>query len=358
MAPRARKPVNRPLPKNLRDRDGYYSYRAPDGSEYGLGRNRDVAVAEARRANLALASQHSSLVDRIQNRDKNTWRLWLDKYRQLLAGRDLKDNTRRTYKSQMLKARNLWPEETPVKAITTAMIADALDAISSAGKTRTAQAFRSFLKDCFREAVAQGWLERNPVEPTRAVSVKVQRGRLSIDSFQAVYKAAGTWLQNAMLLSLVTGQRREEVTAARFADFRDGHWWVTQSKTGKRIAIPLSLRLNAVGLSLDDVMKQCRSTGVLSPFLIHQVDDYGNSPRGRRIWKDTVSRRFTDAMAMLNLAWDGKNPPTFHEIRSLSARLYTAQGGVNVQQLLGHSEASTTDLYRDVRGEWIKISVG
>lgn len=357
MAPRARKAVNATLPDNLRvRRDGYYSYRV-DGQEFGLGRDRDAAIAEARRANIARAMRKPSLLDRIATADRNTWGIWLGKYEKLLDARTLKSNTRRTYKSQAGKARALWPESQPVKGITTAMIADALDAIREAGKGRTAQTFRSFLKDCFREAMAQGWIDRNPVDPTRAPAVKVQRARLTLEAFQSVQGAAGTWLRNAILLSLLSAQRREEVSAARFADIRDGYWWVTQSKTGKRIAIPLALRLEAVGLSLDDVVRQCRSTGVLSPFLIHQTEDYGNSPRGRRIWKDTISRRFTDTLATLGMTWEGKHSPTFHEIRSLSARLYTAQGGVNVQQLLGHSDASMTDLYRDGRGEWIKVSV-
>ena len=356
MAPRARKPVNRPLPANLRCRDGYYSYRNPlTGTEYGIGRNEAVAIAEARRANIHLAGQRQGLVERMTASDPNTWGAWLKKYGKLIAARDLKDNTRRTLKSLTARAARLWDESQPVKGITTAMIADALDAIIEDDKARTAQAFRSFLKDCFREAMAQGWIDRNPVDPTRAVAVTVNRSRLTLDAFQSIHAAAHPWLQNAMVLALVTGQRREDISAAKFADIRDGHWWLTQSKGGKRLAIPLSLRLDALGLSLEDVAKRCRGTGVLSHYLIHQTDDYGNSKRGAQIWVDTISRRFTDALAPLGLAWGDKSPPTFHEIRSLSARLYTDQGGVKVQDLLGHSDADMTAVYQDGRGEWIKV---
>ena len=51
-------------------------------------------------------------------------------------------------------------------------------------------------------------------------------------------------------------------------------------------------------------------------------------------------------------------PPTFHEVRSLAARLYAEQG-VDAQALLGHESPDMTALYRDVRGsEWIEIRLG
>lgn len=48
-------------------------------------------------------------------------------------------------------------------------------------------------------------------------------------------------------------------------------------------------------------------------------------------------------------------PPAFHEIRSLSARLYSEQG-TDAQALLGHKSPDMTAIYRDVRGaEWIEV---
>lgn len=341
----------------MRDRGGYFSYTSPfTGEEIGLGRNRKHAIQVAMRGNAAALAQKPDIMDRIMGKVERSWSDWLDKYTAILDERELKDSTRRTYRSQIGRARNLW--KVAVKDISTAMVADALDAIRATGKARTAQAFRTFLLDCFREAIAQGWIDRNPAEPTRAVAVKVKRARLTLEAFRGVAEASVTWLHNAVLLALVSGQRREDVAGAKFADFRDGHWWLTQNKSGKRLAIPLSLRLDVMDLTLEDVVRQCRSTGVLSPFLVHQTQDFGNSPRGRRIWVDTLSRRFTHTLEPLGFDWAGRNPPTFHEVRSLSARLYTAQGGVDVQQLLGHSEASMTEVYRDARGDWTRVKIG
>ncbi|HGJ5882384.1 tyrosine-type recombinase/integrase [Arsenophonus sp.] len=57
-----------------------------------------------------------------------------------------------------------------------------------------------------------------------------------------------------------------------------------------------------------------------------------------------------------NLSWDG-NPPSFHEIRSLSARLYTEKMSAELaQKLLGHKSAGMTEKYQDERSKgWSEI---
>lgn len=123
--------------------------------------------------------------------------------------------------------------------------------------------------------------------------------------------------------------------------------------------LPLELRLDAVGWTLGDVVKQCRATGVLSRHLIHQTGRYGNSPPGAKIWKDRLSRRFSEAVTALDRDWGDSDPPTFHEIRSLSERLYSLQGDVNTQELLGHKDPRMTAVYHDTRGsEWVRVVVG
>jgi integrase len=174
----------------------------------------------------------------------------------------------------------------------------------------------------------------------------------------AVYDRAQPWLKNAIALALVSAQRREDIASAQFPDFREGGWWCDQGKTGARIFLPLELRLHAFGMSLEEVVRQCRMTGVLSKYLIHQTHGRGNSPAGHPIWLDTISRQFTAKLATLNLDFEGKEPPTFYEIRSLSCRLYEAQGNVKTQDLLGHKSPETTRLYQDGRGEWVRVKVG
>ncbi|MBG6241737.1 MAG: integrase, partial [Candidatus Symbiopectobacterium sp. Dall1.0] len=76
----------------------------------------------------------------------------------------------------------------------------------------------------------------------------------------------------------------------------------------------------------------------------------------RQFAAKTISTAFLRARRISELIWE-RNPPSFHEIRSLSARLYTDEKGRDyAQKLLGHKSATMTDKYRDVRGaEWMEV---
>ncbi|EGM8879479.1 tyrosine-type recombinase/integrase, partial [Escherichia coli] len=72
----------------------------------------------------------------------------------------------------------------------------------------------------------------------------------------------------------------------------------------------------------------------------------------------TVSRYFMRARKASGLSFEG-DPPTFHELRSLSARLYEKQiSDKFAQHLLGHKSDTMASQYRDDRGrEWDKIEI-
>lgn len=156
-----------------------------------------------------------------------------------------------------------------------------------------------------------------------------------------------------MLLALVTGQRREDIANMKFSDIKDGYLHIEQSKTGARIALPLNLRCEAIGLSLEDVIRKCRDRFV-SPYLLHGKMNSKAKPVNLIL----VSKEFAaarDAAGIVPPA--GKTPTTFHEQRSLSERLYRAQG-IDTKILLGHKTQSTTDRYNDDRGkEWTKLAI-
>ncbi len=365
MAPRKRSDRRRDFPDNTYESGGYYRWRHPvTRREYGLGSDRTKAFKEARRANLHLAMEHPtpSLVDRITGKS-DTWQDWIDQYGKILAKRGLAPKTMRTYKSLLGRAGRLVPDGSPFKAVTTRVIAQAITSMEDEGKARTAQQFRGFLKDMFNSAIAEGLAEDNPAIVTRKISVEVKRARLTFEVFQQLYdREQAVWAKNAYALALVSAQPRECIggkTGAQFTDIRDGKWWNRRGKTGAMISIPLSIRLDCFGMSLADVVKQCRTTGVLSRYLVHHMQGYGKDrPVGGPVRIDTISNRFAETIAALGIDWGDKEPPTFHEIRSLSERLYSAQGNVNTQDLLGHKRPSTTALYHDSRGaEWIMVNV-
>lgn len=125
--------------------------------------------------------------------------------------------------------------------------------------------------------------------------------------------------------------------------------------------LPLSLRLDAVGLVLGEVITRCRDATV-SRYLLHYKRSRGPALAGAPIALNTISEKFSQARDLAakdcSLWATDKSPPTFHEQRSLAGRLYAAQG-IDPQALLGHKDAKTTALYTDSRGaEWVRVKVG
>ncbi|MNT67565.1 Phage integrase family protein [compost metagenome] len=114
--------------------------------------------------------------------------------------------------------------------------------------------------------------------------------------------------------------------------------------------------MDAIGMSLADVIARCKSTGVVSKYLIHHVRSAGNTKRGDPVRLSTVSIAFAEARELAGIK--GDDAPTFHEIRSLCKRLYMEQGGIDTKALLGHMTDAIADLYANSRGlEPIKVRI-
>jgi integrase len=256
------------------------------------------------------------------------------------------------------------------------MIDELLQEFVAAGKARMAQAFRSFLIDIGNKAIAIGWATHNPAAVTEAVKVTVKRARLTLDVFMAIYdKAAGLdpYAQRAMELAMVTAQRREDIALWERGDVRENGLWVEQGKSENteargvgaqtRLMIPLDLRLQIttpggrmIDWNLKEVISRCWSDRVASRYLIHHSKPRTKSKPGDPVWKDTISKSFAKARDLTDLEWEGKAPPTFHEIRSLAIRIWKEQRGKDfAQALAGHKQASTTDVYADERGNWVML---
>lgn len=363
MTPRRRSSKKAGWPDNLYEVNGYYSWKHPGtGKHLGIGRvSRAEAFAQAAEANAHVASlaPETRLVHRITIGHEHSVKAWSTKFEQILAERKLASNTRMMYAAWLRRFRKEFGDETVLSSIQPITIAEKLESIEKV-TPRTAQQLRGFWNDCFREAKLRGWIKENPVLDTRTRPHTVKRSRLTLEVFLKVYRGTKTpWLQKAMALALVSGQRRENVMGAKVIEVREGHWWVNQGKTGARVAIPLEIRLDEFGMSLGEVIKSCRGTGVLSPYLIHHTTARGRSKAGGRVSLRRVTDAFTKEIASLGIDWGDKTPPTFHEIRSLSERLYKRQGNVDTQDLLGHKSAQTTELYDDVRGaEWVHVKLG
>jgi integrase len=372
MAPRRRSHAKRNWPDNLYERAGYYSWKNPvDGREYGVGRDRAEAFEEAKEANLHVAGmlQKARLVHRVTGDSDRTLSAWSKKYEGILKQKKLAPHTRKMYASCDKRLLAEFGPDTLISAVTPMMVSDLIDGIAEKMPHRALQ-IRGYAREFFRVAKVKGWIAESPVQDLGQIRKTTNRARLSLDVFLQVYTTTKrVWLKNAMALALVSGQRREDIATLETSDWRDGGLYCEQGKGhpdkggagrgGRKVFIPGVLRLEAFGMSLEQVYKQCRGTRVFSRFLIHHTERHGDHcDRGAPVHIDSLSNRFHDEVEDLGIDWGGKAPPSFHEIRSLAERLYAAQGGVDTSELLGHKDKKTTEIYHDDRGaDWVRIQV-
>jgi integrase len=360
MRPRNR--LNRNLPPNLyiskKGKKYYFSYRHPVTCKHtGMGSDRPAAITAANELNGRLQPAATDLVARVigGNHLMSTWlERYLDLYqdRKLTGGKPLSAETIRARKGHVKKISQHLGDRDITKIITKD-IADYLDTLSH--MPPMARTIRSALNDIFRVAITQGLISDNPVLPTRLPGVEVARSRLSLDEFTTILEHTGSapWVRHSMYLAVLTGQRITDIANMQFRDISDNYLHIDQHKSGSLVRLSLDLRLDCLNMSIGDVVSMCRNN-VVSPYLVHHVKNRSRAKKGGSVTVRAISKGFADARDKSGLAWDG--PPSFHEMRSLSGRLYKAQKGVNVQNLLGHKDAKTTALYTDDRGrKWVSV---
>ena len=353
--PRIRKRAHWP-PGLHESRPGYYVYRHPlTKKNITLGYVPiEQAIFEVAEANAKLAEQAPTpkrLVDRM-NEGRETIADLLEK----MPNDDVKASTIKARRNHDKAIREKLGH-IQCRDLTTKHVADMLEEIQKRGAMQWSVQIRSRLRAICRRGMALGWMDKNPADATDKAKVKVKRQRMSLEIFKATLEKApevAIWLQNAMLLALVSGQDLSTVGRWERSNQEGAYAVLTRGKTGVRIAIPLELRLNVIGLSLAEVIARCRTTGVVSKYMIHHVRGNVKAPKGSPIKLKTISEKFLEARRLAG--YTAENDPTWHEIRSLSKRLYDDQGGVDTKALLGHMSQATADLYANSRGlEPIKV---
>jgi enterobacteria phage integrase len=362
---RQRLAKNRAFPPNLYQNPlGYFYYRNPQTKKQkGLGRDRAMAFQAARKANAALATREpDSLVDWVLGRAEYTLAEWIPLYKQLwMEETQPAPVTLLNYSVYWRRLEKVEFAKRRLTDISTATIAKYLDEYKDTYGATAASMMRARLKDIFRWAETQGLIEagRSPVTATRTPKVVVTRERMSFEQFVAIRDAGPVWLQNAMNIALVTGQRREDIVRMKFSDWHDGRLHVAQGKSGgrTRLALDGEIRLEKLGMSVSDVVKSCRDS-IATPYLVHHAKHWGPAKPGHRVPGDAISSAFIRAREAAGIEpKEGRTPVTFHEIRSLAERLYREEQGAEfAQMILGHKNAATTARYDDLRGEWKVIS--
>jgi integrase len=365
---RPRNKQNKDLPPNLyadrRGRITYYAYKHPaTGKRHGMGANRTQAILAAKQLNTMLSAE-LCLVDRVLG-GTNTLTLWIKKYLTIREAENIAPDTVRSLKVN-LKAIDAHLGTLPIADLSVFHVAEFLNKWTSEGKMTTAKHLRSTLIKCLDYAISNGLIDDNVASKTLPITAQVKRHRLTKEQFDAIYKQAPIHVRNAMMLGLLTLQRREDIVNMQFTDIRDGYLHVVQSKTakarkGKRADsqnVSAHLRIE-VTEQLAAVIQSCRSTRIVSKYLVHQIRTQrfggaksGEIRKGEQLDADVITRGFRNARDKAGLfdKIPSRERPSFHEIRALGAHLYREQG-INPQALLGHTSEKMTALYLDGHGE-------
>lgn len=229
-------------------------------------------------------------------------------------------------------------------------------------KMRMAQLLRSVWCDVFKEAQYAGEVPPgfNPALATRRIHADVNRARLHLDDWLKIFnesKKYPHYVTCSVLLALVTAQRLGDIAKMQFKDVWGGYLHIEQEKTGHRIAIPLTLRCDAVNMTLEEVIGYCRDRSV-SRYMVHHSKSHRRIQSGDPVNKTTISKMFGRLRDIVGVVTpEGKTPTSFHEQRSLAERLYRKQG-IDTQMLLGHNSAAMTEQYNDERdNQWLKLSI-
>ncbi|MCE6966197.1 phage integrase Arm DNA-binding domain-containing protein [Enterobacter sp. MW07] len=346
----------------------YWRYKHPvTGKFHGLGTDESVAKEIAVEANSRLAEQKMRHL--IQTKNEINKRLggaatiseFLVRYKKMQEERlergEIKLNTYKQ-KGSPLKVLEEFYGQRKMDEITVKDVVSILDDYKERGHNRMGQIFRKVAIDVFTEAQQVGEVPAgfNPALASKKPHVKITRQRLTLEEWMLIFNAAekdNYFLQRGMQLAILTGQRLSDICNMKFSDIMEGCLCIEQSKTGFKLAIPLELRCNALGISLGEVISACRDK-VLSPYLLHHHHAKGKAKRGGMVKPATLTVAFSKARDSVAYEWDKNgSAPSFHEQRSLSERLYREQG-IDTQVLLGHSSVIMTNKYNDTRGKGYK----
>ena len=293
---------------------------------------------------------------------------WLVTYRQIVADRGYAPQTVKNRRATLKHVTSLWGAR-PIAAIKPHEIAAALKPLSPS----TACRVLAELRDVYVEAVANGAADANPAAHVKPPRHPGLRERLTFEVWSAMRLLSRAspqrWVESMLLLALVTGQRRGDLAKMAFSDIvadDQGRQYLRveqQKKAGKpcgaRVEIPLSLRMDAIGMTVADVIEHCRQSAKPGPTLLRTAC-------GRAIETSSLSARFHEHLEAVAGPdrYERFHAPSLHEVRSLAARTYIAQGlsREQVQTLLGHAHGEMTDLYRDDRGltagSWKRVPLG
>lgn len=342
MTPRPRKRGNRDLPPNLYATRTNYEYVHPvNKTRHGMGSDRNVAIKRAKILNAKLIPDDTVIAKVMGAKSvSDVIQRFRDEYlpEKEYAPRTAKEMEYRLNRYDKEFGSMAW------SALTLSRLADWLKPMS--GESHRINRWQWI--EIYRFARATGLAQHNIAEMTLPKkAAKRVRKRWTLAQFEATREQAEPWLQIAMDLALITLQRREDLVNMRFDQVQDNRIFLTQGKTGKRLAI-------GVSNTLAEILARSRAQRQVCPYIISRKpkrDVRSGKKHPFQITPGFFSKAIAEARDKTDCFekyGDGERP-TLHEIRSLGAHLYRESGFEEkyIQALLGHENIKMTEHYLD-----------
>ncbi len=336
---------------------GRYRYRNPITHKYKwIGRDRARAVELAEKANAA----HRLIVaqKRLAKARPPTVGDIVSLYEvNVMPKRAWDSSTRKNIQFKLNAIRREFGDK-PFETVDRLFLGDWLDVRCT--RADSYMKWRALLIEIWDYAIARKIADYNEAAATmrRSVSEKISanrkiRKRLDIAGFRAIHDSAPPFLQTAMRLSLVTLQGRAEIVNFLLADRYDGWLHFIRDKTAGDTEKAF-IRIEETP-QIAEIIAHAMSDGTHSPFVVHykpksrQRKHMDAKPHWTYVTPDHLTKTFKDVRDECGL-YDSLKPrqrPTFHEIRSLGARIYEKLGYPKgyINALLGHADEKTTDIY-------------
>ena len=278
--------------------------------------------------------------------ERRTFSAWLNEFHSMLIDKGMSKKTIAN-KGSLMRVLNSKLGKKNISKITTLELAAIIKEYVNRDTRSAAKSMYHLMCEIFREAYFNGWVKTDPTVPLRCPKAPTKRSRITLDELKKILdcakKSDQQYIYQASILALVTGQRRSDIAKIKRSHIKSGFLFIRQAKTGEKIAIPIKLHCDGLGMTLEYVIKNI-CTG--RKYLIEN--------QGQPVKLYLLSKYFSfirDKVFFDTNYWAG-TPATFHEIRSLSERLYRDQG-IDTRNLLGHKSQKMTDKYNDSRGrEW------
>lgn len=340
---RIRSSKNKHLERYVRvNKAGYVTYRHPRMDHYeSFAKDVDSANVMARAVNPRL----SGISDRVAralsttNRALPTFADVLDRFVKERPF-DLKwSNSTLTQHKHKLKKMRAYGGDEVYEDTDVLFFSDMIDAVFG-GTTRRPATFLLQQVDAF--AVGKGMRLGPNVGDRILLPRREPRQRQRIKTYEDYLKireCAKPWLQDAMDLALITLQPRQVLCSIHLGMISNNKLRVWREKTDTHIEIEIgeSLRSVIARRRVEALRLGTRQLICKAPY---RGDDVNVKPQ-------LLSVSFTDAAIASGLY--KKNHPTLHELRSLGGRMYELRGFDKklIQNLMGHKDEATTDIYLD-----------